>query len=352
MPTLKIVAWYARLGNNLIQLYNIIDIALYFNYNIIIPKHKYFNSTNILINNNNNDEICITDIQSKNFFYKNKIEQFGNSWKNTNDTNKTKKILNIIRNLFIYKYNTLEPLENNSLTIHIRSGDIFSNNPHPGYICPPLSYYINIINSKKYDKIYLIAEDTKNPCINLLRKIYPNIIFKISILDNDIKLILRSKNIITSFGTFIPLLLLLTDYTKTIYIPSYGKNSYYDNIHNIKKIIIELNKYRELIGKWKNNNQQRNLLINYNLPNKYKKNKPKVITKNKPKVITKNKPKVITKNKPKVPAKNKTKVPAKNKTKVPAKNKTKVPAKNKPKVIAKNKLIGYIKNKIIKICKL
>jgi hypothetical protein len=54
---------------------------------------------------------------------------------------------------------------------------------------PPLSYYVEIINNNNFKNIYLIAEDTLNPCINSLLNMYPNIIFKINTLDDYNKLL-------------------------------------------------------------------------------------------------------------------------------------------------------------------
>ena len=56
--------------------------------------------------------------------------------------------------------------DENDVVIHIRSGDIFNKCPHPVYIMPPLSYYVNILNEKNFNKIYLVAADKLNPFIN------------------------------------------------------------------------------------------------------------------------------------------------------------------------------------------
>ena len=50
---------------------------------------------------------------------------------------------------------------NNDIVIHIRSGDIFSNKPDSFYLPPPLSFYVNILKNKKFDKIILVSEDKK-----------------------------------------------------------------------------------------------------------------------------------------------------------------------------------------------
>ena len=44
--------WQNRLGNNLNQLVHILHIALHYNYNIILPAHKFINKRYLVINKN------------------------------------------------------------------------------------------------------------------------------------------------------------------------------------------------------------------------------------------------------------------------------------------------------------
>lgn len=69
---LKIESWSGRLGNNIIQLKNVISIGVYYGYDIILPNHLYFNKVFIKINKNNktNDknDVIFVDCQGSNFF--------------------------------------------------------------------------------------------------------------------------------------------------------------------------------------------------------------------------------------------------------------------------------------------
>jgi hypothetical protein len=167
------------------------------------------------------------------------------------------KVLAIVKQIFVFK--NISSLGNNDLVIHIRSGDIFSSSPHPMYLMPPLTYYTNIIGQNNFDNIYLIAEDTLNPCITQLLQLFPQIIFTIQSLEKDINVVLAAKNIVMSFGTFIPQLLELSDNIKTIYTPSY----YNYNKPGCETRTTELGQYHTNMIPWKNTAEQRNTMITY-----------------------------------------------------------------------------------------
>jgi hypothetical protein len=154
-------------------------------------------------------------------------------------------------------------VDENSLVIHIRSGDIFNTIPHPNYIVPPLMFYTKIIDSNIYKKIYIIAEDMKNPCIEELLRKYDNIIFKKQTLEEDINMILQASSIVISCGSFVQSLLLMSTKIKRLYLPSY---SYISNIH-VEKNIIPLTKYIKIMTPWKNTDEQREIILTYDLDN-------------------------------------------------------------------------------------
>ena len=246
-----------KIGNFIIMLSNAIKIALFYNYNVIIPNHPYINTTYIVINNDinlNNEKI----IDPYDFFYKTKIKNIDTILFKKN----TLKTLEILKSCFALK-NEIQ-LGDNDLLIHIRSSDIFGDNPHPSYLTPPLSYYVNIIDKNNFNEIYLIAEDRINPCINRLLQLYPKIKFKIQSLEEDVKLILGAKNVVMGFGTFIPSLLLVSDNIKNLYKPSYMNNDETDVLNRIIKVFnIELSAYKKRMTPWKNTLEQRKFMLTY-----------------------------------------------------------------------------------------
>jgi len=252
---IKINRW-KRLGNSIIQLINILHIALYYNYKIITPKHPYFNINyinNILENENLDNNIVLQD--HDNFFYRNRIKNIDKNIFNFN----YEKVINILRSAFVIK--DIPILDENDLVLHIRSGDIFSRNPHPKYIVPPLSYYINILDNNNFNKIIIVAEDTKNPVINELIKLYPDIIYKKQHLIEDIKIILGTSKIVQSVGTFIPYLLLFSDNIKDIYKPSY--QGWCNHLIDVNIYNTDLKDYRLKLIPWNNTLKQRIFLLKY-----------------------------------------------------------------------------------------
>ena len=234
------------LGNNIIQLSNIIDIAIAYKHNIKINvkklKANFFDLSVIekYFNKYNNSEIII---DYYNFLYYKKLPYSKDIFKqNIEERNK------ILQKAFLIK--NINKLPENDLLIHIRSGDIFSSDPHPMYVPPPLVYYIKEIDKCKYEKIHIICEDTKNPVVNELLKLYKNAVYEKNTLEKDIILILGATNIIFSVGTFIPSLMLLSNNIKYLYGTLYSNNK-------------ELENYYKIMRPWKNTIEQRKYILTY-----------------------------------------------------------------------------------------
>ena len=233
--------WRGRLGNNIIQLSNIIHISLFYKQNVLFKiKHYLFNVDTIekYLDKYKNDKI-LTDkgdfFESKSTYPKEVFEQ---NIKEVNQIMKQSLIINV------------KKLDENDLIIHIRSGDIFTKlRPHPRYVPPPLSYYTNIINANNYKKIIIVCEDTINPVVNKLLELYENAIYNKNGLKKDIELILGASYIISSVGTFIPSLLQFSHNIK-----------YHYRTHSYSK---ELKKYYSLMKPWKNSKQQNEYILSY-----------------------------------------------------------------------------------------
>lgn len=260
--------WYGRLGNNIIQLSNIIDIALKEEHNIKfnVKGLKFFDISvikNYFDKYNNKKIYC-----GARHFFKDK-GRVGDAdfdriaWMTRKHMATPKELLGFQKNIFnknaeernkilqkAFLINNIHTLNENDLVIHIRSGDIFRRKPHHLYIPPPLSYYIKEINKYNYEKIYIICEDKKNPVVNKLLELYKNAIHNKNTLKEDIRIILGAKNIMYSIGSFIPSLMLLSNNIKFIH-------KHFNSFKN------EKNEYYKIMKPWKNTKTQKNYILTY-----------------------------------------------------------------------------------------
>lgn len=235
--------WYGRLGNNIVQLSNIIDIALFYEHEISFKcKHKLFDVT--IIENYfkmyKNEEI----INHPNFFG-NGIEYIKKIPEDIYEKNNITKI-KLLKQAFLIK--DVKKLDENDVVVHIRSGDtITKEKPNFWYTPPPLSYYTTELNKKKYNKIIIVCEDNIHPVVDELLKLYKNAVWNENTLEQDIKLILGATNVITSVGWFAKQLLLISDNIK---------NEYHFNME-------EHIKYKSVMFPWKNTEEQRQYIMSY-----------------------------------------------------------------------------------------
>lgn len=238
---LILCGWYGRLGNNFIQLKNMIDIAMYHKHNISFKiKHRYFDLDVIekYFSKYHNKNV----ISSDSGFYSDR-DKFLHNIEITDECISERN--DLLKKSFMIK--NVEKMNENTLVIHIRSGDIFNSRPHPLYVPPPLKYYIDNIIEQKPDKIIIVCEDKKNPVVDTLLTLYPNSIWKKNSLEDDIKIVLGSTNVISSVGTFIPSLLMISD--------------------NIKNHISYTNdnEYRKIMYPWKCSKIQKEYILRYGI---------------------------------------------------------------------------------------
>ena len=246
VKTLCISYWYGRLGNNIIQVKNALHIAFYYGYNVIIPTHQYFKYTHLKVSNTNESEPIeqIYDYASRGFYFVNDIDRSINRECFSTNYDKVREVL---LKLFTIDYRALDPLEDDELVIHIRSGDIISV-LHDEYVIPPLSYYTKFIDRNNFKKIYILAEDTQNLCIESLKKTYSNVEFELRSLKDDIELVLRARNMMMSIGSFIPELIWVTKHTRNVIYPNYDGFVYRlkpleNMVPNVKLTSIDLTEY-------------------------------------------------------------------------------------------------------------
>ena len=217
-----------RCGNDLCHL--IFSLALCFKFNInsikLCKKIMFIDKLNIKVEEHGEEYTETKQYRIKPFWYYN--SHFLCSLIEENKS----KILNFIKKNFILP--EINKISNNILHIHIRSGDIFwTTKVDESMIQPPLIFYENVITRKKWDKVIIVSEDTRNPCIEYLTKKYDNVVyFGENSFEHDVNEILSARNIIFGSGSLIPWLSLL--------MPNIEKLYYWDQLQYRYKYLITI----------------------------------------------------------------------------------------------------------------
>lgn len=277
---IQISKWYGRLGNNIIQLCNVVWLAKIKQCNITyIPEHPLINTQKIINKIKQNSSFKPTKTFRLKFFLMKDVYEVLE-----NDPIQTPTLLDYktIMHEVIYdslcssiKASNNDIMDEKTAVIHIRSGDCFKNNtkkPHPKYVPLPLNYFTMIIddNYKEWNNIIIVTEpDQINPVIKqIVHHIYKNykhinVTIQSSTLENDIKTILSAQNLILSIGYFSQILSILSRNVKRLFYSNYlvGHSKLPDIIecYHYRYDILEYIK----IGQWKDTRQQRRLLLTH-----------------------------------------------------------------------------------------
>ena len=162
--------------------------------------------------------------------------------------------------------------DRNDLYIHIRSGDIFKRRPNTVYAQPPLCFYQKILNNFFFKNIYIVAENRKNPLIDLLTKEFPEIIFIDNYIETDAAILSNAYNIVGSMSSFLTTLVMINDNIKNYWdFDNYRLSEKYLHFHhdiyklNVNYTLYEMKPsedYRKEMFVWRNSKRQIDLMIN------------------------------------------------------------------------------------------
>lgn len=253
-----ISSWSGRLGNNIQQICNGILYSELHNCGFISPEHELIKSVYFNCDSK-------TSPNSSNVFY-----YYDGQYKSF-DINLTYLFSNIRRVCLEYirpnfKFEIREPLDEDTLVVHIRSGDIFSQvHTSPHDYCPnPLYYYLQLIDD--YDNIIVVTEpDNYNPVVDELRK-NKKVIVQSSSVEKDFGTLLRAKNIASSgTGTFAVAAALCSENIKNFYCSNLYMTSHLNPemlVEHMSVHQMELKNFLQL-KTWCNTPEQRQFLLNY-----------------------------------------------------------------------------------------
>lgn len=144
----------------------------------------------------------------------------------------------------------------NGLVVHIRSGDCFRVKPHWKYGQPPCNYYMDVIRSRNWSKIILIAQDTKNPCVNIIAKVADEF-HQLNLID-DLGYMLSAKNFVTSVSTLTNAAVTISKNIENLY--TFNHTRFYD----INTMNCVPTKYfrRKVLKYWEDSPEQRKIMVN------------------------------------------------------------------------------------------
>ena len=241
---------YCRFGNNFLQFVNALTMCHLFNYKKLVIYNNFLffkedfdaGDVHVKILKENEDKTRLI------------IGQFYNPYIKINRT-----IVDTFKQEF-YKYIPNITVGENDLYIHIRSGDVYNMFPHEQYSQPPLAFYSDILNLKKWDSIHIISEDSKSP-------LYPSLIsFGCNHQENSFKIdltyLLSSYNLVLSQGSF-GLMVIYLSKNLRLFFNFYYYKSFWSNIELTPRYTCfsDALYFREMVGIWRNSWLQRKILF-------------------------------------------------------------------------------------------
>jgi hypothetical protein len=163
----------------------------------------------------------------------------------------------------------------NDLYLYIRGGDIFLESytyPIRGYFQPPLCFYEKILDNFKFNKVFILSQDSLNPVIPKLLNKYSYIRKKNNELKVDISYLINSYNMVAGKSTLFSTSIKFNDKLKILweYDCSPSTQKYLHLHYSVYKFpfyytVYKMNssaKYRQVMHPWLNIPKQRIMMIN------------------------------------------------------------------------------------------
>ncbi|MHA1381580.1 MAG: hypothetical protein ACTSRG_24700 [Candidatus Helarchaeota archaeon] len=248
--------WFGRLGNNLIQISNAMNIALNTKSRVKFPKYRIKLLKNLHMFDFTEFDRCNIPIHGH-FYYPHHCYGYHAKFSD----------MRMILRDYINPILSVEPvnfIDKNTLVINIRSGDIFlENTPHRKFFQPPLSFYKYVINHNNYDDIIIVTErDLRNPCIRGLLRFNKDIRVTAPSPVKAASIILKARHLVLGTSSFCLMLSLLSKNIKIVHTcnPDYLWNS-----EDYSIIYYKLKNYPN--DNWRCTPEQLDLMMKYPIEN-------------------------------------------------------------------------------------
>ncbi len=157
-----------------------------------------------------------------------------------------------------------------ALTIHLRSGDVFSDRPHAGYGQPPWAFYERVLSHKEWAEVHLVSEDFGSP---VRQKIVAwcqgravKLIESGATLTDAVREVSIATSLVLARGTFAPAILFLAPENRTLYLFDETPHALIcQNVNTIYRITDRKGAFARSVlrDNWENTPHQRSLMVTY-----------------------------------------------------------------------------------------
>ena len=258
MP-IKISKWYGRLGNNIQQCAVGIMIAKQRNDTFQNLRHDIIKPIYLDFRKDKKNDLC--KIYLNDFFYWNGYIRSPN----ISSYKLYKEVQEICQTYILHKLDIPKiSLPQETLVIHIRSGDVFAEGmDFYNFIPNPYVYYLKLINL--YDEVLIVTEkDKNNPVINKLKD-NPKVTIQSKSVKEDFSTLLGAKNLATSGTSTFPIAASLCSLNlENLYCSeNMEKTAINYKMISDPRVNVYVCKFNNYIkkGSWKNNSKQKAFIL-------------------------------------------------------------------------------------------
>ncbi len=171
-----------------------------------------------------------------------------------------------------------EPLGDDTLAIHVRSGDIFQpDGSNPKYGQPPLSWYQRLIEDSGYRDVVLVTQTRfhqggPNPVVGEIERRWPHVRILSEDLESDFHTLRHARHLALSGGTFAVAAAMLSTRLARLHVPRYARGFDPNFTHafpagedlGFTRVDYEIRRY-EGMKHWRHTKEQVTLMLEHSI---------------------------------------------------------------------------------------